>query len=326
MPCVACGIIISILEHLMSSDAFHCPVCGESNFTTIRNSCGEFYHQKIVKCSKCSLVSLFRMPSEIYINKMNAKYGSQNFDFSARIIHKAQVISRIKYLEEKFGNLSNIKLLDVGSGYGMFHEGLIESGYRNVLYHAIDSDHSCKKTILKRSGASFSPGLNYCRESDFDLIICSHILEHLRDPNSFVRSLLEKTKACGCIFIEVPNQDYLYKPDTGAHLIFFSPTSLRYFLGHNDKVSVVDIQTLGKQIQELSAFFPNDMPKRNRKRFLVDMIKYYMPFFMKNLIESVIYNINSYRYPQKRIEDSLGLSSYGEDRQWIRGLIKVNTN
>jgi SAM-dependent methyltransferase len=170
--------------------------------------------------------------------------------------------------------------------------------------------------------------LNYApsRKSNFCLIVCSHILEHLRDPMSLVRSLLEKTRVNGCIFIEVPNQDYLYKPDTEAHLI--SPPQLRQniFLVFSTRFLLLICRRLERIFKSFLHSFKMICLTETEKFFFVDMMKYYMPPFTRHLFENIIYNINTYRFSLESIEDSLGLSSYGEDRQWIRVLVKIYAN
>jgi hypothetical protein len=55
-------------------------------------------------------------------------------------------------------------------------------------------------------------------------------LEHLTDPKALLHAVLEKMAKSGFLFIDVPNQDYLFKKDVFPHFLFFNISSLRHLL------------------------------------------------------------------------------------------------
>lgn len=66
-------------------------------------------------------------------------------------------------------------------------------------------------------------------QSRFDLILMSHVLEHIDDPAAELRAMKEVLKPGGAIFVEVPNGSghrHLPIDDNLTHLHFFSPASL----------------------------------------------------------------------------------------------------
>ena len=83
----------------------------------------------------------------------------------------------------------------------------------------------------------------------FDLIILSHTLEHVSDPNSFIESINKISQYNTTLFIEVPYLDFLEPYNENMHLHFFSQKSLesvvnkiRFNILHTevDKLGMVD--------------------------------------------------------------------------------------
>ena len=67
----------------------------------------------------------------------------------------------------------------------------------------------------------------------FDLILMSHVLEHIDDPVAELKAMRQVLKPNGAIFLEVPNGSghrRLPIDDNRSHLHFFSPTSLTRIL------------------------------------------------------------------------------------------------
>jgi SAM-dependent methyltransferase len=65
--------------------------------------------------------------------------------------------------------------------------------------------------------------------SSFDLVICSHVLEHLTDPRAELGAIMKVLKPDGLAFIEVPNRSghrMLPIDDNISHLHFFSMASM----------------------------------------------------------------------------------------------------
>ena len=69
---------------------------------------------------------------------------------------------------------------------------------------------------------------------NFDLILFSHVVEHIISPDELMRELIPILKPNGLVFIEVPN---MMRPDLPMgylpfeHLNYFIPTSLTNLMG-----------------------------------------------------------------------------------------------
>jgi SAM-dependent methyltransferase len=68
----------------------------------------------------------------------------------------------------------------------------------------------------------------------FDVVLCSHTLEHVEDPRAFLDRLVALLKPCGILYLEVPN---ILWPSGGI--------SLEKFLYH-EHLSTFSIANLGR--------------------------------------------------------------------------------
>ena len=73
-------------------------------------------------------------------------------------------------------------------------------------------------------------------QARYDLILMSHVLEHIDDPAAELAAMKVVLKPGGTIFLEVPNlggNRRLPIDDNRSHYHFFSPTSLAWLLARN---------------------------------------------------------------------------------------------
>ena len=84
----------------------------------------------------------------------------------------------------------------------------------------------------------------------FDLIITSHVIEHLSNPKMFLNKIKGSLKRNGLIFIEVPCNDYLFKPFDEPHLLFFDKKSIKKL---TEDFELLKISYHGKLISEIGS-------------------------------------------------------------------------
>ncbi|MBM3132056.1 MAG: methyltransferase domain-containing protein, partial [Chloroflexi bacterium] len=130
-----------------------------------------------------------------------------------------------------------IRVLDIGAGHGYL--GLVAAAKGSVRlgeYCAVEPDptmrqylnhmwasRGCKATLVTL------PSLDDVTGS-CDAVVLSHVLEHVDAPLSFVESAAGCLSREGVLFVDVPNQDHLFKRDVFPHAIFFSVQSLGLLL------------------------------------------------------------------------------------------------
>jgi SAM-dependent methyltransferase len=205
----------------------------------------------LARCPGCELVYMARPPTGAELAELNARYwtDAQSHSFLAERVEQAQMLARVEYLERRLPSLRTARILDVGSGYGMLSRVLRRRAH-DVAYHAIESDAQCDARLRSNGVKSISRRLEDCRESDFDLVVLSHVLEHVGAPRDFLAVVRGKLAPSGGLFVEVPNQDFRYKVSTGTHLLFFSPTSVGSLLERTG-FAVAHLDTVGQPLSAL---------------------------------------------------------------------------
>lgn len=223
------------------------------------------------------------MPDQTALDNFNSAYflnahGVTKRDLVTETYFSAVASSRVRYLEENI-MLSNVdRILEVGPGPGYLAAKLLDR-YPGLDYQAIESDTSSHSKLQ-------ALGVNVVQEpsQDIDIVIMSHVLEHVTSPANFVNYYANFLSNDGCLFIEVPCEDYLYKDKDEPHLLFFSLQALKVFL-----------EKLGFQIEKLSFHGKThkSLTKENKLRRFLERIKlkllrckYTLPYFDTMDLES----------------------------------------
>ncbi len=139
------------------------------------------------------------------------------------------------YLQE-----SPRRILDIGAGYGHILHALGEQ-FPGSTRQAIEYSEPCVQH-LKAIGVvvDSSPVETVLpqQRNQFDLIVLSHVLEHLLDPEEVLRLIHDSLAPGGILYIEVPNvsqvlgyADHQWAPRFDEpHITFFNVTTLCRFL------------------------------------------------------------------------------------------------
>ncbi len=100
-----------------------------------------------------------------------------------------------------------LNILDMGSGFcNYFPENVIES--KNE-YFACDLSGDLKEVLEKR-GIKFIQGDMVkdkltLKENSFDIIICSHVIEHIEEPSNILFEINKLLKISGILFLKTPD-------------------------------------------------------------------------------------------------------------------------
>lgn len=197
------------------------------------------------------------MPSAEALEKYNADYfmsahGGQPFDKISVTFFKAIARLRVAFINQYIAkkNIRPSTVLEVGPGPGFFADIWLKQ-YPDTKYLALESDSSCYAS-LEKLGVQLLQGdmLAQQKEQSVDLIIMSHVLEHISGPISFLQGVTQKLRKGGALFIEVPCTDYLHKNIIEPHLLFFDKKAMAFLL---DRVSFCEIEVSyhGEEISEL---------------------------------------------------------------------------
>lgn len=195
----------------------------------------------------------------VKINKRNykKKYWSKTKDPDGKIrdrltnheIELKKFVLNNKSLIKRINLLKFRSLCDVGCGSGYL---LSQFNNKQIDLLGIDNDSEAIKiaskyaTILKRNLNSTNLNIN----KKFDLVVCYHVIEHLKNPKKLIKNLYRLLKKNGILIIGTPDFDSgmarLYKNKyrmlhDKTHISLFSKESLIRFLTDNDfKPIIID--------------------------------------------------------------------------------------
>jgi len=182
-----------------------CALCGKDEFKKTL-TCDDFY---FVRCNFCGLVQRNPQPDK---NEIIARYSVQfGNDYLSYELTNEKAFLNLQLLALKDVNFNfnapkygETSVLDIGCATGALLSHLREHGWRVT-------------------GVEISPGAEYARnernldvrsspleennfkENSFDVILASHLIEHLNDPRSFLSEVHRILKKNGHFYVTTPD-------------------------------------------------------------------------------------------------------------------------
>jgi len=218
---------------------FKCVLCGAGEYKRIgdyKNISSSFRNLEIVECSCCRHRSAFPAISNLHFAEY---YQNDYFDADYETKKHGLLVKRAVYKTGFIASCADFKhqrylrVLDIGAGFGHIGKEL-KTRFKSlkVSYDTVESNEKAIQYMsLPESGAdNVFRKLDEIGELKYDLIILSHILEHLSDPVETLMLLTGKLNKNGLLFVEVPNEYSLWKNEQEPHIQFFSPDTLKKIL------------------------------------------------------------------------------------------------
>lgn len=192
----------------------HCPVCQTEDGAVLGCLRYTLFDESplantfnVVCCVKCGFVFCDTPSSQDDYDRFYEKsfYSSAylNREFSADekkyLVQTLDILS--PYLTDK-----NASIFDIGCGIGVLLETLHTLGYKNL--YGIDPSPSCVNLLNTYKGIQAKIGSVSGMPSDgikADVIILSHIIEHVLDLPLALQSIGSKLSEGGLVYVEVPD-------------------------------------------------------------------------------------------------------------------------
>lgn len=183
---------------------------------------------EIVVCQKCGFVFYAPRPEASDIDQKyyflndcaDESEGKLKTATSNTELRRADLL--VKYLSKHIDIQSVGDILDFGGHDGRLMKPFIDKGHRTYL---VDYTRNSIPGVI-RLGDTLA---DLSADSRFDLIICSHVLEHVATPLEVIKQLRDHLTLNGTIFIEVP-MDMLWQlplqKEPVTHINFFTPHCL----------------------------------------------------------------------------------------------------
>jgi 2-polyprenyl-3-methyl-5-hydroxy-6-metoxy-1,4-benzoquinol methylase len=288
------------------------------------------------ECAVCGLVQIVPVPPAASLDryyrddyrKLGA-YGADVADTSKFPRDNLFYFNRGRAVAElvapHFAADQSLRILDIGAGFGHILHAL-GTAFPKATLHAIEYSALCVRhlrgigitvdsesveTVLERAG------------EPWDLIILSHVLEHLREPAETLEAIRSRLAPGGLLYVEVPNitreglrtyPDHFWAPRYDEpHTMFFTQDVVTRVLERAGFASVF-CNTAGPHYQYVSALRYRLPPLRST---------------LARLLPKPVFDFLRRQQTTKGVrvqEHEPSFFQFGGDRIWIRTLVKVGAD
>ena len=216
-----------------------CPVCNSAathGVAPYRGSHRIFSGMQRRACDACGMVFASPMPTDGALAEYNAQYfnnahGGVALDPLTLAFHSAINRLRVSHVE-KYVRERQIRIervLEIGPGGGHFARHWLARN-PGTSYHAIESDATCHPQLHTLGVSLHASPHEVPLKPGMDLVVLSHVLEHMVAPAKFLGELSALLSPGGALFIEVPCQDWQHKAEDEPHLLFFDMAPMQVLL------------------------------------------------------------------------------------------------
>jgi 2-polyprenyl-6-hydroxyphenyl methylase/3-demethylubiquinone-9 3-methyltransferase len=126
----------------------------------------------------------------------------------SKMLHKLNIL-RAKYIQ-KFIDIKNIEVLDIGCGGGIASETMSRAG---AIVTGVDASNDAI-AIAKQHANEMNLKINYINSSieeldtkQYDAIFANDIIEHVSNPRAFIEEANKRLKPNGLLFISTINRN-----------------------------------------------------------------------------------------------------------------------
>jgi 2-polyprenyl-3-methyl-5-hydroxy-6-metoxy-1,4-benzoquinol methylase len=282
-----------------------CALCNSRSHSILfSNLYGMGRSFEIVKCNKCGLV--FRLP-KLSEEEMNELYTRGYYQRKSIFPLVKGFFPRLRSLvcDLRFQKIYNIlekkaRILDVGCGTGELLTVFERKGYECYGLDTSEDAFELAKANLGRKACThiFNRELRECHfpNSSFDLILLSHVIEHLPNPSKELKEIHRILADDGILFISTPNSESFefkiakqewYGLDFLVHPYLYSPKTITMLLKKNE-FSIISI-SYPFSSYAFSLFFSL------KKKIIDNRLKLFNPFLLPPLLlTSIVFRLVFY--------------------------------
>ncbi len=189
-----------------------CPFCNH-NRNSVHEKYGPNHCYTYVQCSECDLVYANPRPvyNQEFVEIAYEEYDVANhhFQFGELNNGEREVVDRYKItlrqIEAHLGRKG--KLLDIGCSSGLFLKAALEEGWSG---EGIDISQTMTKKVSEWLTVPTYCGqyheIKPIQNGKFDVIYCSHVIEHIPNPNEWLKKFYLDLKSDGILCLNIPNQ------------------------------------------------------------------------------------------------------------------------
>lgn len=232
-----------------------CPVCNSNGCEIVHSQQNDYvigfdfvdYENNFVLCKDCGLVYSNPVPTEDELIKYYSSFSNYTNPENNGKAHSSSYIkfNRIYNLvKNEFRPNFKGKVLEIGCGTGIGLSIFKENGWSVLGVEPSETASKIAKNLYNIDviNSTFDENILHLI-GKVDIVILSHVLEHLTEPNKMIELMKLVMSENGIIYIEVPN---LLKPLMSKcyfsfeHLNYFTPNTLKNLLANHNLKSKLE--------------------------------------------------------------------------------------
>ena len=196
----------------------------------------------LLECKNCKHKFLSKFPKKSYLENLYKEDSKYVFGHS-----KSEVINKANFIKYKFSKQKSLKKHWIFDFVNLGEKGNyleIGPGLCNLYKSFYENKWKCEGVELQKwiKAPGIKNSYNKLSNKKNDVIVMFDVLEHIIDPNIFLRNISKKIKKNGKLFLTFPNassyKSKILKTEWQmvsplAHLNFFSIESAKIILKKN---------------------------------------------------------------------------------------------
>lgn len=175
-------------------------------------------------------------------------------------------ISSLNFLNQYLSEKKLSSVLEIGCSTGLLPK-FMNNIFNNVKYTGLDfSEKSLQLAKKNYISGNFLKGdfLQLPLEQDYDLILCLDVIDHVNDPDAFLKKIIQKTKKFGFIrayrgyFDKIDNHIMEYRSNEGIYLNNLSIKKIQILF---EKNNITKYQLLKSKSRE-KIYYDSDLGRK----------------------------------------------------------------
>lgn len=175
-------------------------------------------------------------------------------------------ISSLNFLNQYLSEKKLSSVLEIGCSTGLLPK-FMNNRFNNVKYTGLDfSEKSLQLAEKNYTSGNFLKGdfLQLSLEQDYDLILCLDVIDHVNDPDAFLKKIIQKTKKFGFIrayrgyFDKIDNHIMEYRSNEGIYLNNLSIKKIQILF---EKNNITKYQLLKSKSRE-KIYYDSDLGRK----------------------------------------------------------------
>ena len=183
-----------------------CPYCSSNAKIILKTICFKNKNISVSRCKKCDFVYL-----DHQLSKLQDLYNENYWEAENTINDKVEKYNESQYFRikktiniiKKYSKNKTVCILDVGCGDGRF----MKSAKSFFEVSGIEFDKKMKLSVIdKNLDIRYGKFEKMTFKKKYDIVFLSHVIEHLPNPNLYLKKIHQILKPSGLLFILCPNE------------------------------------------------------------------------------------------------------------------------